>query len=155
MPKKKRTEGSRTTLQQKYRAIQLSLYCHTIIEILSLAEELSVPKTIFLAFLCKTREREQERVYDGKQRKDLLTKVSCEAAGKFDQLTKEFRYIVEAISILIKTKYISVTQEKLLRINPDRSIDRPLRDDALSAKLINSCLDHDDAYVVQEVLRNV
>lgn len=144
--------SSREKCLIEQRIIQLSNYCNMIQRILAESKSLSVVKLWVLSFLLKYREN-NVCAFDGRTRKDVLTKATCDAAGRFMQLVGEMPYFYEALALVIKDG-AAIYRDGLVFVAVDRS-DYPKFSDSFSKKLVRDCALLSDDLVAMEVLRNV
>lgn len=146
--------GERSRSQSDFHAIQLALYCDIAECILDDDLSLSTTKLILFSFLAKCRRIKSRRSYDGRPKADLLSKVTCEAAGSFNLLLVDLPFIVEALSLLLGANRLVYDENGLIRLNVESGLDKCF-DDTLMRKLVKQSVDFDDSFVLQEVLRNV
>lgn len=88
-------------LDLQIEVVQVSIYYDLIRRILIKYRSISVIKVAVISFIIKKREYLQGSMYSAKHTNDVILKFLSQANGLFDELCGQFKYIFEAIDILV------------------------------------------------------
>ncbi|MGZ0135376.1 hypothetical protein ACXKZH_24790 [Priestia megaterium] len=108
-----------TETDKEIEVIILSTYCDIVMRLLNNSTQLSVLKTIVLAYLLKKEEYQYKRLFNGNTTKNVTLKYLSTLNGEFDDFKLNLPYIVQSIDLLKKSQKVNVKNNeiKVLKIS--------------------------------------
>lgn len=101
------------TLDLQVEAIQVSIYCNIIKNILVMHRNLSVVKMLAFSFVIKKGRHLQINCYSAKNRSDLVLKFLSQVVGRYNEFYMQLPYIFQAIDLLVKNNICEVHENEL------------------------------------------
>lgn len=102
------------TLDYQIEVVQVSIYYDLIRRIIFKFRSLSIIKIAVISFVIKKREYLQGSIYSARNTNDLVLKFLSQASGLYDDLCNQFKYIIEAIDILVVAGECEVHEGELI-----------------------------------------
>jgi len=109
-------------LKYEVEAIQISIYCDVIRQILKKHDELSLSKMLVFSYLIKNDYFLLSNVYKASSSQDLIYKGLSLLAGNYKDFCESVEYIVKAIHILINCDAVIIENTILKSVS---TVDRP------------------------------
>lgn len=138
------------TLDLQIEVVQVSIYYDLVRRILIKYRSISIIKVAVISFIIKKREYLQGSMYSAKHTNDVVLKFLSQANGLFDELCDQFKYIFEAIDILVADGDCEVHEGELI-CNP--SIHLIVKGfDAFTESVIRQSMYYTDRQFLKEVI---
>ena len=100
-------------LDLQIEVVQVSIYYDLIRRLLIKYRSLSIVKVAAISFIIKKREFFGKSIYSARNTNDLVLKFLSQANGLYDELCDQFKYVLEAIDILVKDGECEVHEGEL------------------------------------------
>lgn len=137
-------------LDLQIEVVQVSIYYDLIRRIIIKYRSISVIKIAVISFIIKKREYLQGSIYSARNTNDVVLKFLSQANGLFDELCDQFKYIFEAIDILVADGNCEVHEGELI-CNP--SIHLAVKGfDAFTDSVIRQSMYYTDRQFLKEVI---
>lgn len=137
-------------LDMQIEAVQTSIYCHIVKNIIARHRSISLIKVSVFSFVIKKRQHLNGSIYSGRDRTDLVLKFLSQANGLFDDYCNQLPYILQAVDLLVEEKFCEVHQGELICItseDPPESIF-----DVFTEKAIEESKTYSDRQFLREVI---
>lgn len=95
-------------------AVQVSLYCDIIKNILVKHRELSIIKLLTFSFVIKKNECTKMKCFSALDKKDLVLKFLSQVTGRYSEYLLQLEYGIEALDILIDNGICSLHENEVL-----------------------------------------
>lgn len=95
-------------IKHEAEAIQVSIYCDVIMQILKKHKELSISKILVFSYLIKKDNLEIRSVYTANTSQDIVYKSLSLLAGDYVGFCNSIEYIIKAIHLLIQNNLINL-----------------------------------------------
>lgn len=142
-------------LKYEVEAIQISIYCDIIKQILRKHEELSVSKMLVFSYLIKNDYFLLSSVYKANSSQDLIYKGLSLLAGNYKGFCESLEYIMKAIHLLINCDVVIIENTILKSVS---TTDRPkmvYQESTFIEKTIEASKKMTDKQFMKEVMYNV
>lgn len=142
-------------LKYEVEAIQISIYCDIIKQILRKHEELSLSKILVFSYLIKTDYFLLSNVYKANSSQDLIYKGLSLLAGNYKGFCESVEYIMKAIHLLIKCDAVIIENTILKSVS---TADRPkmvYQESSFVENTIEASKRMTDKQFMKEVMYNV
>lgn len=142
-------------LKYEVEAIQISIYCDIIKQILRKHEELSLSKILVFSYLIKTDYFLLSNVYKANSSQDLIYKGLSLLAGNYKGFCESVEYIMKAIHLLINCDAVIIENTILKSVS---TADRPkmvYQESAFVENTIKASKRMTDKQFMKEVMYNV
>lgn len=142
-------------LKYESEAIQISIYCDIIKQILTRHNELSITKMLVFSYLIKNDNFLLSNVYNANSSQDLIYKGLSLLAGNYNGFCESIEYIVKAIHLL-KTKDVILVENSIIKvISSIGSAKLVYQENAFLEKTIEASKRMTDKQFMKEVMYNV
>ena len=105
-------------IAKQTEAIQLSIYCNIICQLLKSHKNLSICKILVFSYLIKQNKFLGKSIYTAKNKQDVVLKGLSLLSGDFEWFCNSIPYIIKALHILINKGIVSLDSE-ILALNSD------------------------------------
>ncbi len=137
-------------LDLEIEIVQLSIYIDIIKRILLGHKGLSIVKIVIISFVIKRQEL-SERIFDGRNRSDLILKFLSQATGVFDVFCEQLPYIIKSIDILVNSKFCEVHEGELICL----ATEQIQKFDSFTESAIQESKTYTDRQFLREAIRIV
>lgn len=137
------------TIVLQAEALQLSVYCKIIKDILIKYRNMSIIKLIVFSFIIKKHESLQVECFSSKNSTDLVLKALTQIAGRYDELTSQLPYIFQAIDLLIKNGICDLHTTEVMCLLPESATHQ------LMKGFIYSAIEESKSYTDRQFLKEV
>lgn len=142
-------------LEVETEAMQISIYCNIIIQVLKKHDQLSVNKLLVFAYLIKKERLVPRVVYNGNNTKDIVYKCISLLAGDYAEYCNSIQYVIKAIHLLKINEFI-IFNDGLLCCKQEIAVDKVIySEDAFMEKAIEASKKMTDRQFLKEVTCNV
>ncbi|OOP72804.1 hypothetical protein [Clostridium beijerinckii] len=142
-------------LELEAEAIQISIYCDIIIQILKRHKELSINKILVFAYLIKKERFIPFKIYNGNNTQDIVFKCISLLSGDYDEYCNNIQYIIKSIHLLITDKLVQL-DNNILSCNANVEITKVVYDENMFIeKSIEASKKMTDRQFLKEVVHNV
>lgn len=142
-------------LKYESEAIQISIYCDIIKQILKRHNELSITKMLVFSFIIKNDNYLLSTVYNANSSQDLIYKGLSLLAGNYTGFCESVEYIVKAIHLL-KVKGVILVENSIIKaISTMDSAKLVYLESAFLEKTIEASKRMTDKQFMKEVMYNV
>ncbi|HAZ36589.1 MAG TPA: hypothetical protein DDW58_03375 [Clostridiaceae bacterium] len=142
-------------LQNEAEAIQISIYCEIIMQMLKKHKELSVIKMLVFSYLIKGQKFIPNSIYTANTSQDLIYKGLSLLAGDYIGLCDSIGYIIKAIHLLIQKNLINLENNIIIEI-PNEELGKSAYEESLFLeKVIEASKRMSDKQFMREVMYNV
>lgn len=100
-------------LKDQTEAIQLSIYCNIICQILKNHKQISVCKLLTFSYLIKKNRFLGGNIYTAKNTKDIVFKGISILSGDFDGFCNSVSHIIKALHILLNIRVLTLENSKV------------------------------------------
>ena len=139
-------------LQNEAEAIQISIYCEIIMQMLKKHKELSVIKMLVFSYLIKGQKFIPNSIYTAQ---DLIYKGLSLLAGDYIGFCDSIGYIIKAIHLLIQKNLINLENNIIIEI-PNEELGKSAYEESLFLeKVIEASKRMSDKQFMREVMYNV
>lgn len=136
-------------------AIQLSIYCNIICQILKSHKNLSICKILVFSYLIKQNKFLVKSIYTAQNKQDVVLKGISLLSGDFTWFCNSVPYIIKALHILINKGIVSLDNE-ILSLNSDElEIEIIYTENKFIKKVIEESKFMTDRQFMKEVTYNV
>lgn len=111
---------------------------------------LSIVKIVIISFVIKRQEL-SERIFDGRNRSDLILKFLSQATGVFDVFCEQLPYIIKSIDILVNSKFCEVHEGELICL----ATEQIQKFDSFTESAIQESKTYTDRQFLREAIRIV
>jgi hypothetical protein len=142
-------------LKYEVEAIQISIYCDIIKQILRKHEELSLSKILVFSYLIKNDYFLLSNVYKANSTQDLIYKGLSLLAGNYKGFCESVEYIMKAIHLLINCNAVIIENTILKSVS---TADRPkmvYQESSFVENTIEASKRMTDKQFMKEVMYNV
>lgn len=137
-------------LDLQIEVVQVSIYYDLIRRILIKYRSISLIKAATISFIVKKMKFFRGKFYTAKNTNDLVLKFLSQANGLFDELCDQFKYIFEAVDILVADGDCEV-HEGELTCNPKLHLSVN-GFDAFTESVIRESMHYTDRQFLKEVI---
>lgn len=142
-------------LKYESEAIQISIYCDIIKQILKRHDELSIAKVLVFSFLIKNGNYLLSNVYNANSSQDLIYKGLSLLAGNYISFCENIEYIFKAIHLLIVKDVVWVENSIIKAISTIDSAKLVYQESTFLGKTIEASKRMTDKQFMKEVMYNV
>lgn len=142
-------------LKYESEAIQISIYCDIIKQILIKHKELSLTKILVFSYLIKSNNFLLSNVYNANSSQDLINKCLSLLAGKYSEFCESIEYIIKAIHLLKIKNVIFVDNSIIKAISPLGNTRLIYHESGFLEKTIEVSKRMSDKQFMKEVMYNV
>lgn len=137
-------------LNLQIEAIQLSIYCDIVKNLLLKHRSMSIIKVISFSFIIKKRQYLQGSIYKGNNKTDLVLKFLSQASGLFDDMCEQMPYVFQTIDLLVKDGFCEAHEGELICTakNQQKAVDY----DAFTEAVIQESKSYSDRQFLREVI---
>lgn len=136
-------------------AIQISVFCHIICQILFLHRELTLVKVLFFSYLLKTKKGYINTLYTANNIKLLDDKITSMLQGDYIGFCESLDFMMKALHILIKNKSCKIENDIVFFLSR-KGYEQPLYDEnSFFYKAIEFSKDVEDFQFLKEIVQNV
>lgn len=130
-------------------ALQLSMYCKIIKDILIKYRSISIIKLVVFSFIIKKHESLQVECFSAKNSTDLVLKALAQIAGRYDELESQLPHIFQAIDLLIKNGICDLHTTEVMCLLPESTTHQ------LMKGFIFSAIEESKSYTDRQFLKEV
>ena len=130
-------------------ALQLSIYCKIIKDILIKYRNISIIKLVVFSFIIKKHESLRVDCFSAKNSSDLVLKALSQIAGRYDELTNQLPYIFQAIDLLIKNGICDLHTTEVMCLLPESTAHQEMK------SFIFSAIEESKSYTERQFLKEV
>lgn len=142
-------------LKFESEAIQISIYCDIIKQIINKHKELSITKILVFSYLIKSDNCLLSNVYNANSSQDLIYKCLSLLAGKYYEFCESIEYIIKAIHLLKSNNVIYVDNGIIKTISPFGNNKLVYHESGFLEKTIETSKRMSDKQFMKEVMYNV
>lgn len=143
------------SLENESEAIQLSIYCDIICQVLYLHRNISINKIVPIAYILK-KHNMYEKAYTAKDTNDLAYKLLSLLNGKFNDYCDDIEIIFKSIHLLILNKNILMEDGILFFTEKKDNAKNLLYDDSTFIyHAVEDCRKMPEIQFLKEMLQNV
>ena len=99
-------------------AVQVSIHCEIIKNLLARHRSLSIVKTATFSFAIKKLTLLQGSYYSARNRTDLVLKYLSQISGCYDEFCRQLPYILQSMDLLVKAGVCDVHETELISKEP-------------------------------------
>lgn len=136
-------------------ALQISIYCNSIMNILNEHKRLSLVKVVIFSYLVKRNRLKSQQIYDGKHSTDLMYKSLSLLIGNFEEFSNSVGNILKSIHILNEKNLISLEQNFIKLGTKQYEYKEVYKESLFFKKAIEECIHVSDKQFLKEVLCSV
>ena len=136
-------------------AIRISKYCHIICQVLSMHDELSIIKLIFIAFVVKTKGMYLSSIFSAGNTKFLDDKLTSTINGDFDKYCKDINVIIKALHLLILNQNCKFENDIIFLISKKGFESKIYDDKTFIYNAVEYCKSMEDFQFLKEIIQNV
>lgn len=107
-------KNNRPDVFKEIEAVQISIYCEIIKNLLVCHRSMSIVKVVAFSFAIKKVAYLQSECYTARNRSDLVLKYLSQISGCYDELCEQLPYILESVDLLIKSSVCELHETELL-----------------------------------------
>ncbi len=144
---------SPSELDLEIEAVQVSVYCNIIKDIIVAHKSLSIIKIASFSFIIKQRQKYTMRIFTAHNKTDLVLKFLSQAQGLFDDFCNQFPYILQAIDILVNANICEVHNGELLYIGSHKC--SYTKFDSFTESALQESQNYTDRQFLREMIRIV
>lgn len=142
-------------LQLESEAMQISIYCHVICQILNLHKQIDYVKLIFIAYIVKTKKNLIGILYNNRNSIDLTDKMVSLLIGDYKNFCNSINYIIKAIHLLINNKNIELENNMIFYKKINGYEQEIYEKDSFLYKSIEEINKLEDYQFLKEIIQNV
>lgn len=142
-------------LKYEVEAIQVSIYCDIIKQMLRKNEELSLSKTLVFSYLIKNDYFLLSNVYAANSSQDLIYKGLSLLAGNYRSFCESVEYIMKAIHLLINCDAVIIDNTILKSVSTTVQPKMVYQESPFIEKTIEASKRMTDKQFMKEVMYNV
>ena len=142
-------------LNLEVEIIQTSIYCNIIPMLLKEHNSLSLNKLIVYSYLLKKESLIPHSVFKSTNNKDIVNKYLSLLSGDLNNLFYSYKYILEAIHILLRNELIKLNGTIITKTNKLEIEKFVYKEDEFTKKVIEKTKTMSDKQFMREVLSNV
>ena len=142
-------------LKYEVEAIQISIYCDIIKQILRKHEELSLSKMLVFSYLIKNNNFLLSNVYKANSSQDLIYKWLSLLAGNYKGFCESVDYIIKAIHLLIKSDAVIIKNSTLKFVSTAERSRMIYQEGSFLENTIEASKKMTDKQFMKEVMYNV
>jgi len=142
-------------LKYEIEAIQISIYCDIIKQILRNHKELSLSKMLVFSYLIKCDHFLLNNVYKANSTKDLIYKCISLLAGNYEGFCESVEYVVKAIHLLNDSGAIVIENSMLKFISATDHPKTVYQESSFIKNSIEESKKMTDKQFLKEVIYNV
>lgn len=142
-------------LKYEVEAIQISIYCEVIKQMLRNHEELSISKTLIFSYLIKNDYFLLRSVYTANSSQDLIYKGLSLLVGNYMDFCESVEYIMKAIHLLINCDLLSIENNILKLVSTSELSKGFYQESPFIEKAIEASKRMTDKQFMKEVIYNV
>ena len=142
-------------IEGKTEAIQLSMFCNIICQLLHKHESLSVCKMVPISYLIKQNGFIGCKIYNANNKQDVVLKGLSLLSGDFNNFCNSVPYILKAIHILIKNGIVNIENDILSLTDCDMNFDLVYEENNFMNNMIEYSKYMTDRQFMKEVIYNV
>ena len=137
-------------------ALQLSIYCNIICQMLQTHRTLSIYKTLAFSYLIKQNKFIGTEIYTARNSKNVVYKGISFLSGDFDGFCNSIAFILKALHILIKNDMVHIEKDVLF-LNGDANFKTDIiyEESNFMKKAIEESKSMTDRQFIKEVMFNV
>lgn len=142
-------------LKYEVEAIQISIYCDIIKQILRKHEELSLSKMLIFSYLIKNENFLLSNVYKANSSQDLIYKGLSLLAGNYKGFCESVEYIMKAVHLLINCDAVIIENTILKFVATAERPKMVYQESLFIEKTIEASKKMTDKQFMKEVMYNV
>lgn len=142
-------------LKYESEAIQISIYCDIIKQIINKHKELSLAKILVFSYVIKNDYFLLSNVYNANSSQDLIYKCLSLFAGKYNEFCESIEYIIKAIHLLKIKNVILVDSSIIKAISPLCNTKLVYHKSGFMEKAVEASKKMSDKQFMKEVMYNV
>lgn len=142
-------------LNLEVEIIQTSIYCNIITMLLKEHNSLSLNKLIVFSYLQKKESLIPYPVFRSTNKKDIVNKYLSLLSGDLNNLFYSYKYILEAIHILLKNEVLKLNGVFITKTNKLDIEKFVYKESDFTKKVIEKTKTMSDKQFMREVLSNV
>ncbi len=142
-------------LNLEVEIIQTSIYCNIITMLLKEHNSLSLNKLIIFSYLQKKESLIPYPVFRSTNKKDIVNKYLSLLSGDLNNLFYSYKYILEAIHILLKNEVLKLNGVFITKTNKLDIEKFVYKESDFTKKVIEKTKTMSDKQFMREVLSNV
>lgn len=136
-------------------ALQISIYCNAIMNILNEHKKLSLAKVVIFSYLVKRNRLKSQQIYDGRHSTDLMYKSLSLLIGNFEEFSNSVGYILKSIHIL-NEKSLILLEQNFIKLGTEQYEYKEIyNESSFLKKTIEECKNISDKQFLKEVLSSV
>ena len=139
----------------KTEALQLSIYCNIICNLLITHKNLSLVKTIVFSYIVKHEHIVSNNCFTANNTKELVFKSLSLLAGNYKSFCENVPYIIKSLDLLIKNGIIDFSDEILKFVGECYKIEKIYIESNFLRKAIDDSYTMTDIQFIKEVIYNV
>jgi hypothetical protein len=117
-------ENNRVDVSKEIEAVQISIYCEIVKNLLIRYRSMSIVKVVAFSFGIKKVMYLQDSCYTARNRSDLVLKYLSQISGCYDEMCEQLPYILQSIDLLIRNSVCELHETELLcKYHADYSVE--------------------------------